>query len=94
MFAFDRMMETARFEDAYAQALAINQDAIKQGVLEPAFTGAVSHSLTAMHLRDVREMKRLREQNYLAAMMQVNDPISPSQTNRPSSSRTRLPGAN
>jgi tetratricopeptide (TPR) repeat protein len=72
MLRFVEMMRTARFEDARAQSQAIRQDAIDRGEpVPPAVTAAWDTSLFALHLREMQRLRYLREDRYLATMMQV-----------------------
>src|SRR5262249_42280102 len=75
---FNQLMATARYEDAYRVALAVGQDAIKAGEPVPvAVTAAYDIGLAANNLRDVQELKRVREERYLLTMMQVEKSAVP-----------------
>ncbi len=72
MRVFHTLMNQARFEDAYKQALAITQDAINEGAPIPvAVTAAYDIGLVATNLKEVQELRRVREQRYLLTMLQV-----------------------
>ena len=72
MIAFREMIRTARYEDAYLQALSIAQDQIRKGAPVPvAVTAAADHSQYARNLRDYREVQQLAEERYVTAMLQV-----------------------
>jgi hypothetical protein len=69
---FANLMAQARFEDAYLQALAIQQDAIQSGRIVPtAVTAAYDIGLNANNLSQIQELKRVREERFLLTMMQV-----------------------
>lgn len=72
MRVFHNLMAQARFEDAYKQGLSIVQDAVHQGTPVPPTAVAAMHmGLLAHHLREAREIQRVREERYLATMLQV-----------------------
>lgn len=72
MRVFRNLMDQARFEEAYKQGLAILQDSVNQGIAVPvSATAATRMGLMAHHLREVRELQRVREERFLAALLQV-----------------------
>ena len=72
MRVFHSLMDQARYEDAYNQALAIIQDARQLGVPIPvSVTAAYDIGLTSFHLQEVQELRRIREERYLLTMLQV-----------------------
>jgi Mg-chelatase subunit ChlD/tetratricopeptide (TPR) repeat protein len=72
MEAFSRLMNQARYEDAYLQALAIQQDAVSAGRPVPtAATAGYDIALNANNLSQVQELRRVREERFLLTMMQV-----------------------
>jgi tetratricopeptide (TPR) repeat protein len=72
MRVFHNLMDQGRFEEAYKQALGIIQDNINQGLPVPvAATAAYDIGLTATNLREVQELRRIREERYLLTMLQV-----------------------
>jgi hypothetical protein len=72
MLTFSNLMAQARFEDAYLQALAIQQDAIASGRgVPPAVTAGYDIGLNANNLSQVQEIRRLTEERFLLTMMQV-----------------------
>jgi tetratricopeptide (TPR) repeat protein len=72
MRVFHSLMDQARFEEAYKQALAISQDAINQGRPIPvAVTAAYDMGLRATNLAEVQELRRVREERFLLTLLQV-----------------------
>lgn len=69
---FANLMSQARFDEAYAQSLAIIRDAVSNGQTVPtAAIAAYYVGLTSHNLAQVREIKRLSEDYFLRAMLQV-----------------------
>jgi tetratricopeptide (TPR) repeat protein len=69
---FHNLMDQAREEEAYHHALAIRRHLIDQGLPVPAaVTGGYQVGLAGFHLRSVQELRRLREERFLATMLQV-----------------------
>jgi tetratricopeptide (TPR) repeat protein len=69
---FVNLMNQARYEDAYLQALAIQQDAVSSGRgVPPAVTAGYDISLNANNFSQIQELRRLREERFLLTMMQV-----------------------
>src|SRR5262249_39630067 len=72
MLAFSSLMNQARYEDAYLQALAIQQDALSSGRPVPvAATAGYDIALNANNLSQIQELRRVREERFLLTMMQV-----------------------
>jgi tetratricopeptide (TPR) repeat protein len=72
MLQFANLMAQARYEDAYLQALAVQQDAINTGRPVPvAATAAYDVGLVANNLSQLQELKRVREERFLLTLMQV-----------------------
>src|SRR5207244_6488637 len=72
MQVFKNLMDQARYEDAYQQALAMTQDAVIRGLPVPvAVTAAYYEGLARYNLTEVQELKRIRQERYLATMLQV-----------------------
>jgi uncharacterized protein with von Willebrand factor type A (vWA) domain/tetratricopeptide (TPR) repeat protein len=73
MRVFHALMDQARFEEAYKQANAIIQDAVDKGLPVPvAVTAAYDTSLAATSLREIDEMRRVREARFLLTMLLVD----------------------
>jgi hypothetical protein len=69
---FVEMMRVARFEDGFDLAMDTRKDLIDRGLdVPPALTAAVRYSLTATHLRESQRLRYLREERFLATMLQV-----------------------
>jgi tetratricopeptide (TPR) repeat protein len=72
MQMFRNLMNQARYEDAYQQAVAMTQDAINRGLPTPvAVTAASYEGLAKYNLSEVQELKRIRQERYLATLLQV-----------------------
>jgi tetratricopeptide (TPR) repeat protein len=72
MRVIHNLFNQAREQEAYKQALAIRQDLIAQGrPVPPSVTAAYTIGLTGYHLREEIELKRIREERFLATMLQV-----------------------
>jgi tetratricopeptide (TPR) repeat protein len=72
MQAFSNLMAQARYEDAYLQALAIEQDAVTAGRPVPiAATAGYDAALVANNYSQIRELERTRQERFLLTMMQV-----------------------
>lgn len=70
--AFTQLMTQARYEDAYREALVMNQEAINEGRPVAVESQAVYQmGQAATNLREMRELRRIREDRFLLAMMQV-----------------------
>src|SRR5262249_2325623 len=69
---FRNMRDEAGAEGEYRQALSIRNDLVTQGLpVPPSVTSAYQTALTGYHLREVTELKRLREERFLATMLEV-----------------------
>ena len=69
---FHNLMDQAREEEAHRQALSIRNDMVNQGQVVPAaVTYGVQSSLNGYHLREVQELRRVREERFLATMLEV-----------------------
>src|SRR5262249_4915515 len=66
------LMAQAREEEAYRQAEAIRLDLTAQGLpVPPAVTAASQIALSGYHLRELRELKHVRQERWLATMLEV-----------------------
>jgi tetratricopeptide (TPR) repeat protein len=69
---FGTLMNQARYEDAYREALVMENEALTAGQVSPGATFAVARiGQAASNYRDFRELVRLREDRFLLAMMEV-----------------------
>jgi tetratricopeptide (TPR) repeat protein len=69
---FGVLMNQARYEDAYREALVMENELLNAGYGSPGATFAVARiGQAASNYRDFRELVRLREDRYLLAMMEV-----------------------
>lgn len=69
---FATLMNQARYEDAYREALVMENEFVNEGKAVPIETQAVARiGQAAVNYRDFRELVRLREDRYLLAMMEV-----------------------
>jgi tetratricopeptide (TPR) repeat protein len=69
---FGVLMNQARYEDAYREALVMENELLNAGYGSPGATFAVGRiGQAASNYRDFRELVRLREDRYLLAMMEV-----------------------
>ncbi|HJZ93048.1 MAG TPA: hypothetical protein VKE40_19385, partial [Gemmataceae bacterium] len=69
---FGVLMNQARYEDAYREALVMENEFLSEGYGSPGATFAVARiGQAASNYRDFRELVRLREDRYLLAMMEV-----------------------
>ena len=69
---FRNLMDQAREEEAFRQALAIRNDLVSQGQpIPPSVTFGMQASLNGYHLREVQELKRVREDRFLATLLEV-----------------------
>jgi tetratricopeptide (TPR) repeat protein len=79
VLAFAELMNTGRFEEAWREALVIQQDAIRSGRGVPvAVTAAERIGDIATNLREVQEIQRQSEQRYLLTLLQVDKSHVPS----------------
>jgi tetratricopeptide (TPR) repeat protein len=69
---FATLMNQARYEDAYREALVMENELLNAGYGSPGATFAVARiGQAASNYRDFRELIRLREDRFLLAMMEV-----------------------
>src|SRR5262249_47285121 len=72
MRVFHNLMDQAREDEAYRQAFAIRTDLIEQGLpVPPAVTAAYYVGLAGYRLRELRELRLLRQQRFLATLLEV-----------------------
>ncbi|HEY7311775.1 MAG TPA: hypothetical protein VH643_20600 [Gemmataceae bacterium] len=72
MRVFHNLMDQAREQEAYRHAQAIRKDLIDQGLpVPPAVTAAYAVGLAGYHLREEQELRRIRQERWLAVMLQV-----------------------
>jgi tetratricopeptide (TPR) repeat protein len=72
MRVFHNLMAQARVQQAYRHAHAIGRDLIDQGLpVPPAVTAAYQIGLMGYHLREELELRRIREERWLATMLEV-----------------------
>jgi tetratricopeptide (TPR) repeat protein len=65
-------MNQARYEEAYKESLVLQQENISKGLPVPVTaTASYAMALNAMNLREVQELRRIREERMLITMMQV-----------------------
>src|SRR5262245_23845954 len=70
--AFVTLMNQARYEEGYKESLILQQEHISKGLPVPIeSTAAYNMALTATNLRELQELKRIREERFLLTMMQV-----------------------
>jgi tetratricopeptide (TPR) repeat protein len=78
MRVIHNLFDQARDLEAYKQAQAIRQDLIAQGRPVPtAVTAAYQVSQARYHLREELELRRLRQDRFLATMLQVEKSAMP-----------------
>jgi tetratricopeptide (TPR) repeat protein len=69
---FHNLMNQARELEAYQQAEAIREDLVTEGLpVPPAVTAAYDIGLRKYHLEELLALKRIREERWLATMLQV-----------------------
>ncbi len=72
MRRYRNLMNQARYEDAFQESLTMIQDTVNQGrPVSPAMTAANDIALLTYHLKEEQELKRLRQERFLATMLQV-----------------------
>ena len=70
--AFVQLMNQARHEEGYKEAIILAQEYRSKGMPIPIEgTAAYAMGLTASTLRELQELKRIREERFLLTMMQV-----------------------
>ena len=71
--AFGALMGQARYEEAYKEALVLQQEQLSKGRPVPvAATAAYSIALNSANLREFDELRRIKEDRYLLTMLQVD----------------------
>src|SRR5439155_15384214 len=71
--AFSSLMNQARFEEAYKEALVLQQEQIAKGRPVPVQANAAYFMATnAASLREFEELRRIKEDRYLLTMLQVD----------------------
>src|SRR5262249_16762143 len=72
MLRYAETMRVGRFEDGLVMSADMIQDHIDRGLtVPPAVTAAAYISLAAQHYREATRLRLLREERYLATMLQV-----------------------
>jgi tetratricopeptide (TPR) repeat protein len=72
MRVFHDLMNEARELEASRQALAIRQDLVAQGQpVPPAVTAAYIVGLNAYNVREMYELRRIKEERFMATLLQV-----------------------
>jgi tetratricopeptide (TPR) repeat protein len=70
--AFGVLMSQARYEEAYKEALVLQQEQVSKGRPVPiSATAAYGMSLNAANLREFDELRRIKEDRFLLTMLQV-----------------------
>src|SRR5262249_60391319 len=78
MRVFHNLMDQAREQEAYRQAQAIRRDLTDAGLpVPPAVTAGYQIGLSGYHLRELQELKRVREERFLAVLPPVHKPPLP-----------------
>jgi tetratricopeptide (TPR) repeat protein len=71
--AFGALMGQARYEEAYKEALVLQQEQLSKGRPVPvSATAAYSIALNSANLREFDELRRIKEDRYLLTMLQVD----------------------
>jgi hypothetical protein len=69
---FHNLMDQAREMEANRQALSIRNDLVNQGLpVPPAVTFSYQQSLNGYHVREEVELRRIREERWLATLLEV-----------------------
>jgi tetratricopeptide (TPR) repeat protein len=72
MRVYHNLMDQAREQQAYRQAQAIRKDLIDQGMpVPPAVTAGYAVGLAGFHLREEQELRRIRQERWLATLLEV-----------------------
>jgi tetratricopeptide (TPR) repeat protein len=72
MRVFHTLMDQAREQQAYIHAQDLRKDLIDQGLpVPPAVTAGYAIGLAGYHLREEQELRRIREERWLATLLQV-----------------------
>src|SRR5438132_12528319 len=70
--AFSALMNQARFEEAYKEALVLQQEQMAKGRPVPVQANAAYFMATnAASLREFEELRRIKEDRYMLTMLQV-----------------------
>lgn len=70
--AFGVLMSQARYEEAYKEALVLQQEQVAKGrPIPPQATAAYQIALNAANLREFDELRRIKEDRYLLTMLSV-----------------------
>jgi tetratricopeptide (TPR) repeat protein len=72
MRVIHNLFDQARELEAYKQAEIIREDLVAQGrPVPPAVTAAYSVALAGYHIRQIRDLRRIRQERFLATMLEV-----------------------
>jgi tetratricopeptide (TPR) repeat protein len=72
MRVFHTYMDQAREQQAYLHAQNLRKDLVDQGLpVPPAVTAAYQVGLAGYHLREEQELRRIRQERWLAVLLQV-----------------------
>ena len=72
MRVYHNLMDQAREQEAYRQAQSIRKDLIDQGLpVPPAVTAGYEVGLKGYHLREIQELRRIRNERWLATLLEV-----------------------
>lgn len=72
MRVYHNLMDQAREQQAYRQAQSIRKDLVDQGLpVPPAVTAGYASGLAAFHLREEQELRRIRQERWLAVLLEV-----------------------
>ena len=78
MRQFADLMHLAREESAYLQATSITDDLVDQGQRVPtAVTAATKVSLVGFNLRELRRIRALKQERWLAVLLSVDNSSIP-----------------
>ncbi len=78
MLRFAELMRTGRYEDGFRMTIDMGQDLIDQGMPLPAAVTAAGYwSLAAHHVREAQRLRFLKEERYLATMLEVEKSAVP-----------------
>ncbi len=73
MRVYHNLMDQAREQAAYRQAQSIRKDLVDQGLMvPPAVTAGYAVGLVGYHLREVQELRRIRNERWLATLLEVD----------------------
>jgi tetratricopeptide (TPR) repeat protein len=72
MRVYHNLMDQAREQAAYRQAQSIRKDLVDQGLpVPPAVTAGYAIGLAGYHLREEQELRRIRQERWLAVLLEV-----------------------